>query len=396
MNDSANSMENSNVEKHFQCDQCSFTTEFHSDLVHHLSQVHNEQQTFLGNVSDISEDAAIDKGNNSTPVSGLDDEKRRLFHCESCSFSSPFRSKIVSHCVVHSDARPFICDLCDYAAKRKYDLKKHMHFKHKVFQSGFIPLPNQPSIDNSSLRFVTNQYGVNEHESRLTATNTNYPNESVQYSKNISSVKMESETSEDDCYIIDESLSVQDSFPNASMLNLSNVTSLNKQSVSDFQEHANRSLVSAAPQSSTASDHISVPGLTKSSSTYFPLQPSGLFSKDHLPIRQTPPQSLESGQSPASRTSPFIKDIGVTSTIAETSSHSSTATVSSSNVSDKCIGNSRSFTCPHCNILYFDNALYVMHMGLHDPENPWQCNLCGDIYHDVYSFTSHFINEHRQ
>ncbi|GAB1602828.1 DNA-binding protein Ikaros-like [Argonauta hians] len=386
MTDSSISIEDSQVEKPFQCDQCQFTTEFHADLLHH-NQVHHNTQTFLSNVSDISEAVDIDKGNNNnTANGGQDDEKRRMFHCESCSFSSPFRSKIVSHCVVHSDARPFLCDLCDYAAKRKYDLKKHMHFKHKVFQSGFIPIPNP--LDNPSLQLVPNQYGISKSDAQLNATQASYSPMSVQYSKDVGSVKMEYEANEDDCFIIEYNGSPEN-FPNTNMLN-----PLVKQSISDLQEQTNRSLISSASQSNPAPDHISPPELSKTSPSYFPMQPSVLFSKEQLPAHQTPPQTLDSGQSPTSRTPPF-KEISVTSTIVETSSHSSIATVSSSNVLDKCIGNSRSFTCPHCNILYFDNALYVMHMGLHDSENPWQCNLCGDIYHDVYSFTSHFINQHR-
>lgn len=409
MEDSAASLENIELEKRYECEHCSFTSEFHSELVRH-NIVHSDSQTFLSNVSDTSEDANLEKGtsHSSTPVSSGnnggnnntnnngDEDKRRLFHCDSCSFSSPFRSKIVSHCVVHSDVRPFICDLCDYAAKRKYDLKKHMHFKHKVYQSGFnLPLPSQPSGDNSSVQYVSNNpYPINDQDSPLA---TAYSNETLN-SKNILSVKTESNSNEDDCYIIDEGLTVQDSFHNASMLTLSNL-GLAKQgaSIHDIRElPISKSLLSSGQQNTMLTEvTVSGPGLNKNNSRFFPPRPTGLFSNVDLTLGQTPPQSHESMHSPpVTGAFSLTKDAGVTSATAETSSHSAT-TVSSSNITETAVGTSRSFTCPHCNILYFDNALYVMHMGLHDPDNPWQCNLCGDTYHDVYSFTSHFINQHR-
>ena len=51
--------------------------------------------------------------------------------------------------------------------------------------------------------------------------------------------------------------------------------------------------------------------------------------------------------------------------------------------------------CQHCDIVFYDSAIYLMHAGLHSARHPWRCNLCDAQLHDVYSFTSHFINGHK-
>ena len=76
----------------------------------------------------------------------------------------------------------------------------------------------------------------------------------------------------------------------------------------------------------------------------------------------------------------------------ESSSHSSLP--SSTSGRSRGVETNRGWGCDHCNIMFFDSAIYFMHMGLHSPDNAWQCNLCGQQLYDVYSFTSHFVNGH--
>ena len=277
-----------------------------------------------------------------------------------------FEAKLSVKCVMHSDVRPFICDLCDYTAKQKYN-QKHMHLKHKVYQSGFnLSLPSQPPEDNSSVQFVpNNSYPINEQDSPLAIA---YSNESVN-SKDILSVKTESNSNGDNCDIIDEGLTVQDSFHNTSMLTLSNLV-LTKQvaSIHDINElPVNNALLSSGHQNTMLTEvTVLASGLNKNASCYFPPQPTGLFSNVDLTLGQTPHQSHESMHSPpvTGAFSLTNKYAGVTSAITETNSHSAT-TVSSLNITETAVGMSCSFMCPQCNILYFDNALYVIHMDLH-------------------------------
>ena len=48
--------------------------------------------------------------------------------------------------------------------------------------------------------------------------------------------------------------------------------------------------------------------------------------------------------------------------------------------------------CKYCNIIYTDRTMYYLHMGLHNLNNPWQCNLCGKVCANVHEFSSHVIH----
>ncbi|CAI4224867.1 unnamed protein product [Auanema sp. JU1783] len=47
--------------------------------------------------------------------------------------------------------------------------------------------------------------------------------------------------------------------------------------------------------------------------------------------------------------------------------------------------------CQHCGIIFNDNTMKILHDGLHSPEDPFKCNLCGTQCEDKYSFTAHII-----
>ncbi|XP_060564483.1 zinc finger protein ztf-16-like [Ruditapes philippinarum] len=48
--------------------------------------------------------------------------------------------------------------------------------------------------------------------------------------------------------------------------------------------------------------------------------------------------------------------------------------------------------CKYCEILFFNKAIYYLHMGLHNVNNPWQCNICGKICNDAVDFAAHVIH----
>ena len=48
--------------------------------------------------------------------------------------------------------------------------------------------------------------------------------------------------------------------------------------------------------------------------------------------------------------------------------------------------------CKHCNIIFMDKTLYHLHMGLHNLNDPWQCNMCGQKCKDLHQFTSHVLH----
>ncbi|CAG5131192.1 unnamed protein product [Candidula unifasciata] len=48
--------------------------------------------------------------------------------------------------------------------------------------------------------------------------------------------------------------------------------------------------------------------------------------------------------------------------------------------------------CPHCEILFLDVTLFHLHMGLHNVNNPWQCNTCGLVCTGRLDFNIHVLH----
>ena len=48
--------------------------------------------------------------------------------------------------------------------------------------------------------------------------------------------------------------------------------------------------------------------------------------------------------------------------------------------------------CPHCEILFLDVTLFHLHMGLHNVNNPWQCNTCGLACSGRLEFNTHVLH----
>ncbi|TGZ37456.1 hypothetical protein CRM22_011335 [Opisthorchis felineus] len=50
------------------------------------------------------------------------------------------------------------------------------------------------------------------------------------------------------------------------------------------------------------------------------------------------------------------------------------------------------YFCPHCQISFRRQPLFVLHMGLHCVDQPWKCNMCGKLCFGVYDFTAHTLH----
>ena len=48
--------------------------------------------------------------------------------------------------------------------------------------------------------------------------------------------------------------------------------------------------------------------------------------------------------------------------------------------------------CKYCKLIFTDRTIFYLHMGLHNLNNPWQCNLCGKVCRDLHDFSSHVIH----
>ncbi|XP_045165454.2 uncharacterized protein LOC123529264 [Mercenaria mercenaria] len=52
--------------------------------------------------------------------------------------------------------------------------------------------------------------------------------------------------------------------------------------------------------------------------------------------------------------------------------------------------------CEHCTIIFEDDVIHSLHMGCHSLEDPFKCNICGNIYNNKYGFYTHFIRGHKK
>ena len=59
---------------------------------------------------------------------------------------------------------------------------------------------------------------------------------------------------------------------------------------------------------------------------------------------------------------------------------------------DNLVGQGRLFRCDHCNILFPEYSMFLMHAGTHESQdNPFQCHYCHKMFAHKYEFMSHFV-----
>ncbi|GFO29478.1 Zinc finger protein aiolos [Plakobranchus ocellatus] len=383
-------------------------------------------------------------------VQGLDfgsrpmmDEASKLYVCHLCDFRTAFRNSLLNHQAVHSDSRPWVCAMCDYAAKRKQDLKKHLHTIHGMMVDSTMLKPVEAKQENTSRGEsseennssdgpkVNNRHLETEAPSFLPQTggdakvdlhSPGHSNMMQGYVKQEimspgSSHFLPRTTSESDNKTIEDSpdddlpISFPPVPPSASASDRGDSQPSDDDHPSHSQMYTNPGPgggkfhdnkvrhgqfvspnfsplpMSSPPMHMTRSSYNH--DFTPISSNNFPVQNR---KRHHFRENSTPFHDVLGPNGNASNQPrlgpPMIKR--ARSPEKEDAPCSSSA--GSSHV--KASQTQTAFLCEHCNIMFFQRAMYLMHMGLHSNENPWQCTVCGFTFTEVYSFTSHFINQH--
>lgn len=54
------------------------------------------------------------------------------YQCWACDKRFSCHSQMKNHEVVHSDEKPFVCEVCNRGFRRKYDMKRHVQLIHKM------------------------------------------------------------------------------------------------------------------------------------------------------------------------------------------------------------------------------------------------------------------------
>ncbi|XP_014779177.1 zinc finger protein Pegasus isoform X1 [Octopus bimaculoides] len=306
---------------------------------------------------------------NKSPVGAKAPTKSSFYYCEHCNFSTVHYSRMNSHSVVHSSMRPYQCEQCSYAAKRKSDLKKHIIYRHKIEylgKSNSTPKAAPTTVPSTSSTSTTT-LSVNKSQQCTTAD------------KPFVYTLLAEQVAPSPLSINDESsdVSIQSNPALATIkLEINDDVEIVPTHQSPF-EHNNTLQQTSSSLSVDVPISVSLPStifqMTKLDNNNICMSSLGGSQIITTPISN---QQTENPNSIATNQLIFPRNIVVTT-------------------KDASVGPIQSSFCTHCQLLFFDNGLYAMHMGLHHAENPWQCNICGQVHNDVYSFTLHFITHHQ-
>ncbi|KAK7491479.1 hypothetical protein BaRGS_00017308 [Batillaria attramentaria] len=395
---------------------------------------------------------------------GSEDDTGKVYCCHICNFKTAFKNSLVNHQAVHSDARPWICEICDYAAKRKQDLKKHLQTMHGLIVdslslrpgmnpalsmvpqglSGQLsPVETKPLIiNNSAISPASGSAPVGAHSYSGSSTSSLSHHlhavagliQPLPPSAQLKSIPRSS--------VPVVGKYIADKFP------FNQMTSEASRAFShSFQLDASHFRPGSKPDAAVTSfcddavrthTHDNMPQRDSTHSHKLP-SVSEVLPKEKLesPIRRdcsavraslVRPVEMVSREFTArseAQTSTFVEqDTGnvrkrmsredrspdrgaplvraprfqspdLSTQVTSQSDHSTVVEPISSTVThSRGLETKKSFHCPHCDILFFENALFLMHMGLHDNSNPWKCAICSRTFFEKYSFTSHFINQH--
>lgn len=294
--------------------------------------------------------------------------------CQLCPFASAYERHLEAHMRSHTGEKPYKCDLCAFRCSDRSNLSHHRRRRHKLLPTRVVRSPFSNKRMLSSLQKRTGSLGY----SRRLLINLN-PNSIVMPKAD---------------YLSDLSHKIHHHLNSTEYKNLPKA---------DENDARNRGLTFNNPldQLSTLAGQLA--DLHPESQT--PASPDRESLKDEKPILiqevsseqiavcsdgvQTSPPTKESPTSGHGTCSP-VPGIGF-----ENSMNTLTASVSSSQPGTPApalttLDQQLLQKCPHCEIHFQDNILYTIHMGCHDYEHPFQCNICGHMCIDKYDFACHF------
>ena len=351
-----------------------------------------------------------------------------IHKCHLCNYTTPYRSSLRSHYAVHSTDRPFACDMCMYEAKRLNDLRKHKLVKHgkrmplmarnRRRKCAMLPplspapsfTPNMPDQnmylglqDVQTGTAVTHQDITDAPSAELTEL---IPNTSVFPEPELQGMTASRQSSSDGDAVV-----IKSELPDNYVYSTSG-DDHTKGRCDRFGACTTNNINS---NGGTDYDCFNLAILPKRRGDHQRLTTSaaGMSSLLSQNSSRVPSPTDHHANSPANyrpTTSPYATNRNHAGRGSRESSNGMSLTDDSSHngspnnqpVSIRMRSRMRSvgtetrkgWHCKHCDILFFDSAIYFMHMGLHSPNNVWQCNLCSESLTEVYSFTSHFINAH--
>jgi len=101
-----------------------------------------------------------------------------MYHCMECPFVGNTQAELRRHSVLHSENKPFMCNMCGYSSRWKCDLKKHMkiygHYSSALdissdgdadtSQDKFVELDDESDEENKSTLYMCPQCPYNSYK----------------------------------------------------------------------------------------------------------------------------------------------------------------------------------------------------------------------------------------
>ncbi|ELT96260.1 hypothetical protein CAPTEDRAFT_226562 [Capitella teleta] len=291
-----------------------------------------------------------------------------MYKCTLCAYKSLHRSSVRSHYAVHSNARPYACDMCEYEAKRLTDLKKHQVLRHGK-DLNMLRLQGRKSYPPLARSTIITETEPETPVTQNTSQNNPTTLENIDPDEHINHIdamldyhaKLDSSYNQNGCMDIPPTEETAGETASQTSFNENNFENLKLDELSHLS--ANNAGVKQEPMEQREGGSDGGEGASAA-----PPNPPEYAA-------QLPPNNSDF----AAHLPPEFAAWAAK----QQQPRQTTAT-----------GPKKSWHCEHCNITYYDSAMYVMHTGLHNSEHPWKCNLCGRQFHDVYGFTSHFVNGH--
>lgn len=289
-----------------------------------------------------------------------------MYKCTLCPYKSSHRSSVRSHYAVHSNARPYACDMCEYEAKRLTDLKKHKVLRHGQDLTAMRLKSRKKYASFSCSTIISegdldNPYseGPSVHPGPALVENIDPDEHNIDAMLDYHA-KIDSGAAYDQGRCLEASGDHGAAFP-----------------VNDLNPMDHELGQCVRKQAETREGGITV----KQEPVDDGFTPNESGEDDHKERSTEVSPNTESLTQRQSASEGALSD----EQLLENEAYSKTATATDAR---------KNWHCPYCNITYYDGAMYVMHAGLHNTDNPWMCNLCGRQFFDVYGFTSHFVNGH--
>ncbi|XP_077992277.1 uncharacterized protein LOC144446397 [Glandiceps talaboti] len=360
--------------------------------------------------------------------------------CQYCPFSSAFRSSLLRHVKIHTNAneKPFRCARCSYESRYKWNVTVHMRKCHKDFSDCKVSLHTTNSM-SQPLPKISSVFSVNPPISQSSETSSEMSSspESMYASVNMSCTTEE----RDDIRHRQVAPGLQSPPTNEQVFHFSNAMTSPKQNDVNVEHHFQQPNDSHFPKTAAAlklfpstTKSIGVPQIRSVpytitaplSHTMMPTQiplsmatmannpllttvsttarDNRLYQEHRRPLESPSPKNnrdhpeniptQNNTNMPPPSNSPEIQSSDSVKSGPEPSKTFRTeSTQTSEEPSVSCTrcaqlpNNLKS--CHHCGTLFTDNVIYTLHMSCHGKRHPFQCGICGYECRDKIEFTCH-------